>query len=183
MKVYHKALMTVVLMVALFTAGCSLCPLCGILGLGDDSSVPKHWENEEFSFDYPWDWRTLEEIWGPEAESGVADPGTATPWEKYLTSVRIEEQLLPAGSTLEAVFAQTDPQAEGEISLATSTVHGVAGYERVYEKFHGEPLRKIREVWLEKGGTIYIIHCWSTPGHFDEAQADFDLIVGSFRVK
>ena len=180
---YHKALMSVVLVVALFSVGCSLCPLCGFLGLGDYSSVPKHWESEEFSFDYPGDWRTLSEIWGQEADIGVADPGTATPWEKYLTSVRIEEQVLPPGSTLQEVLEQTDPQAEGEISERTTTVDGAVAYERVYEKFHGEPLRKIREVWLEKGGTVYIIHCWSTPGHYDEAQADFDLIVGSFRVK
>lgn len=180
---YHKGILTVVLVVALFSAGCTFCPLCGILGLGDDSSVPKRWENEEFSFDYPGDWRTLYEIWGQEADIGVADTGTATPWEKYLTSVRIETQALPEGSTLEAVFEESDPQAERVISEGTTTVDGVVAYERVYEKFHGEPLRKIREVWLEKGGTIYVIHCWSTPGHFDEALADFDLIVGSFRVK
>ena len=180
---HHKSTMSVVLVVALVSVGCSLCPLCGVLGLGDGPGPDKHWENEEFSFDYPGDWRTLSEIWGQEADIGVADPGTATPWEKYLTSVRIEEQALPPGSTLEAVFEETDPQAESEISEGTTTVDGMVAYERVYEKFHGEPLRKIREVWLEKGDTIYIIHCWSTPGHYDEAQADFDLIVGSFRVK
>ena len=182
MKGYQKALSTVVLAVALLAGGCSLCPLCGTLGLGDGPEANKHWEDDEFSFDYPGDWRTLEEIWGQEADIGVADPGTATPWEKYLTSVRIDEQALPPDSTLEEVFEGTDPQAEGEVSQGTSVVDGVLAYERVYEKFHGEPLRKIKEVWLEKGGSIYVIHCWSTPGHFDEAQTDFDLIVGSFRV-
>ena len=180
---YRKAVLTVVLVLALFSAACSLCPLCGVLGLGDGPGPDKHWENEEFSFDYPRGWRTLSEIWGQQADVGVADPGTATPWERYLTSVRIEKQALPQGSTLEEVLEQTDPQAEGEISQGTSTVDGVVAYERIYEKFHGEPLRKIREVWLEKGGTIYIIHCWSTPEHFEEAQADFDLIIGSFHVK
>ncbi|HJX39470.1 MAG TPA: PsbP-related protein, partial [Anaerolineae bacterium] len=178
-----KGILTVVLVVALFSVACSLCPLCGVLGLGDDPGVAKHWENEELSFDYPGDWRTLSEIWRQPADIGVADPGTATPWEKYLTSVRIEEQALPEGSTLEAVFEETDPQAERAISEGTTTVDGAVAYERIYEKFHGEPLRKIREVWLEKEGTIYIISCWSTPGHFEEAQSDFDLIVGSFHVK
>jgi hypothetical protein len=179
----HRVMMTVALVLTLLTAGCSICPLCGILTLGDDSTVPRHLANDEFSFDYPGDWRTLSEIWGQEAGIGVADPGTATPWEKYLTSVTIEDQALLPGSTLERVFAGTDPQAERVISEGTTTVDGAVAYERVYEKFHGEPLRKIREVWLEQGGTIYIIRCWSTPGHFDEAQADFDLIVGSFHVK
>jgi len=113
----------------------------------------------------------------------VADPGTATPWEKYLTSVRIEEQALPKGSTLEAVFEETDPRAEGEISEGTTTVDGGVAHERICEKFLGEPLRKIREVWREKGGTIYVISCWSTPGHFDEAQPDSDVIIASFCVK
>jgi hypothetical protein len=183
MKGHHKAVVTIVLVVTLFSLGCSLCPLCGMLGLGDDLSVTKHWENEQFSFDYPGHWRTLVEIWGEEAEIGVADPGTATPWEKYLTSVRIEARELPPGSTLKEAFEGTDPQAEGEVSEATTTVDGVVARERLYEKFHGEPLRKIREVWLEKDGNIYIIHCWSTPGHFDEAQADFEVIIGSFHVK
>ncbi|HJX36988.1 MAG TPA: hypothetical protein VJ714_00180, partial [Anaerolineae bacterium] len=30
---YHKAVMTVALVVALFSVACSLCPLCGVLGL------------------------------------------------------------------------------------------------------------------------------------------------------
>ncbi len=180
---YPKAALTVVLVATLFTAACSLCPLCGVLGLGGGPGPDKHWESEKFSFDYPRGWRTLAEIWGQHADIGVADPGTRTPWEKYLTSVKIEMRELPEGSTLEGVFKETDPEAEREISQGTTTVDGVVAYERVYEKFHGEPLRKIREVWLEKEGTIYIIRCWSTPGHFDEAQADFDLIIGSFRVK
>lgn len=114
MSGYHKAIVSVVLL-ALFSVGCSLCPLCGVLGLGDGPGAIRHWENEEFSFDYPGGWRTLGEIWGQQADIGVADPGTATPWERYLTSVRIEEQALPQGSTLQAVFEGTDPQAEGEI--------------------------------------------------------------------
>jgi hypothetical protein len=183
MKGYRQAVMTIAQVMALFTVGCGPCFLFSLLPPGDGPGPDKHWEKEEFSFDYPRDWRTLSEIWGQEADIGVADPGTATPWERYLTSVKIEERALPPGSTLEEVFEQTDPQAEGEISQVTSTVDGMVAYERIYEKFHGEPLRKIREVWLEKGGTIYIIRCWSTPGHFDEAQSDFDLIVGSFHVK
>jgi len=172
-----------VVLATLTTVACGACPLLGVLGLGDDPSATKQWEDEDFSFDYPGDWRTLAEIWGQGADIGVADPGTATPWERYLTSVRIEERVLPPGATVEEVFNAADPQAERVVSEGVTTVNGRVAYERVYEKYHGEPLRKIREVWLEEGGAIYVIHCWSTPGHFDEAQTDFDLIIGSFRVK
>jgi hypothetical protein len=179
----HHGLLAVVAVAALFTSACSVCPFGELLGLDERPGASRHFESADFGFEYPADWQTLSEIWGRESDVGVADPGSATPWEKYLTSVRIEKRALPPDSSLEALFQETDPQAERVISEGAITLAGATAYERVYEKFHGEPLRKIREVWLEERGTVYVISCWSTPGRYDESLADFDLIIGSFQVK
>lgn len=154
----------------------------------------KHFENDKVSFDYPRDWRTLSEI-SPGYEPGrdealnadevawVALPGSAT-------SVRIYSRELPPASSLKSVCEETYKTTwisqyvkSHTISEGTITVDGVTAYERVYQRPHGEPWYQIRDVWLEKGGRIYILSCWATPGSFDEAQDEFNLIISSFHVK
>ena len=173
-------------LVASLTLACSICRFPGFPGLGGLLDTTKHFENDKFSFDYPGGWRTLSESWPalqPSNDVGVADPGSSTMFEKYLTSVTILTKELPLDSSLEAMMAETDPQGEGEVSVSTTIVDGVAAYERVYEKFRGEPLHWIREIWLQKGDRIYIISCWTTPGRVEKAQVDFNMIIESFHVK
>jgi hypothetical protein len=155
-----------------------------------------HFENDEISFDYPGDWQTLSWFW-PEYQPGhneyldadqligVADPASSTPWEKYTTSVSVERKEMPAGSSLQDVFEQAYQNIDQAVAISegTAVVDGVTAYERVYKLPHGEPWFQIRDLWLEQGGTIYIISCWALPSHFDEAQADFDIITASFHVK
>jgi hypothetical protein len=158
-----------------------------------------HFENDQFAFDYPAGWQTLDAIWGdrftPASENelgareinGVADPATSTPWERYSVYCEVAVRELPAGRTLEEVYHEaylTSPAAiEQVISETTLTVDGVTAYEYIYTQFWGEPLWQRRDVWLEKNGVIYILTCKALPNRFEERQADFDLIVNSFHVK
>jgi hypothetical protein len=114
----------------------------------------------------------------------VADPASSTPWEKYTTSVSVERKEMPAGSSLQDVFEQAYQNIDQAVAISegTAVVDGVTAYEKVYKLPHGEPWFQIRDLWLEKGSTIYIISCWALPDHFDEAQVDFDTIVNSFHV-
>jgi hypothetical protein len=166
----------------------------GATGSGEQAN---HFENDEISFDYPEGWQTLSELW-PEYQPGhdvyldadqligVADPASSTPWEKYTTSVSVERREMPSGSSLQDVFEQAylkNADLVVAVSEGTAVVDGVTAYEKVFKRPHGEPWFQIRDLWLEEGGKIYILSCWALPDHFDEAQADFDAIVGSFHVK
>lgn len=169
------------------------CSLSGLFGLEGDST-PKHFENDEISFDYQGGWRTFAELWPSyepshdvtlDAEElvGVAVSG-------FSRSVRIERKELPLGATLKDVYEQTYKSSwiseyvkSYTISEETTTVDGVTALEKVYKRPHGEPWYQMREVWLEKDGTVYILSCWALPDNFDEAQEEFRLIIGSFHVK
>lgn len=183
--------------VALVSMGL-LASFCICLGLfmlwGTNQPAIRHFENDDFSFDYPGGWRTFSEIWSSYEPgydealdanelTGVALPGLSR-------SVRIESREVPPGSSLKEVYEQTyqgtwirEYVKSNTVSEGTITVDGVKAYEKVYKRPHGEPWYQMRDVWLEKGGRIYILSCWATPNSFDEAQEDFNLIIDSFHVK
>ena len=161
---------------------------------GNNIQTMKHFENDKLSFDYPRDWGTLSEIW-PEHEPGHdealnADEVAGVALPRSSMSVRVYSRKLPPGSSLKSVYEETYENTwisqyvkSHTISEGTITVDGVTAYERVYKRPHGEPWYQIRDVWLEKGGRIYILSCWATPDSFDEAQHEFNLIINSFHVK
>jgi hypothetical protein len=184
----------------LFGAG-QVTPLVQNRGM----SGAKHFDNGEFSFDYPGDWQTFTEFWpsaygfpykavrDPELDAeqltGVLVPSSQPMQPQKLvfwTSVRIETKVLPAGDSLQEVYERTYSQGypkSNSISDKTLPVNGVTALEKMYRKPHGEPWYQVREVWLQKNGKIYIISCWAFPSSFDANQPAFNLIVDSFRVK
>ncbi len=170
---------------------------CGAWGgAGGGAASDGHYEDEAVAFDYPHSWRTLDTFFdaytpghnpelGADEVIAVADPATSTPWEKFTTSARVLRRDLPAGMTLEALVEQTYARMpiERDISQEALTAAGVPALERVYEQYRGEPLYRVRDVWLEKDGVVYILSFRAMPDGFDEAQADFDRIVESFVVR
>jgi len=169
----------------------SLTLACSLLGGG---ATPKHFENDEISFDYPGGWRTFSEVWStwePQRDPSLdAEEIVGVVASGFSRSVRIERRELPSGSSLKDVYEQTyqntwisEYATSHAISEGTITVDGVTAYEKVYQRPHGEPWYQMREVWLEKGGRVYILSCWAKPGQFDEAQEEFNLIIESFHVK
>jgi hypothetical protein len=156
----------------------------------------RRFDNGEILFEYPRDWESFAQIWadfkpGHDVELdadlvvGVADTGTATGWERFTTSVRVFRREMPADSSLEEVAEQAyqGMTIEEVISEGTTVVDNVTAYEWVYLKYHGEPLYRVREIWLEKGGRIYIVSCRTTPDAVEEAEEGFNAIIGSFHVK
>lgn len=177
-----------------------ICVLVALVGVVACSASPggafRRFENGEILFEYPRDWESFAQIWtdfkpGHDVELdadlvvGVADTGTAVVFERFTTSVRVLSREMPADSSLGEVVEQAyrDMSIEEAISEDTTAVDDVTAYEWVYLKFYGERLYRFREVWLEKGGQIYIVSCRSTPDAVDEAEEDFNAIIGSFHVK
>jgi PsbP-like protein len=196
--------------------GCSVLCLCTVLisggayfllsaGQVTGLSGIKHFDNSEFSFDYPGTWQPFDDFWpsaygvpykvvrdpalDAEQLTGVLVPASSLmpPQRRvYWTSVRIETKVLPAGDSLQEVYKRTYSQGypkSDSISDRTLSVNGVTALEKIYRKPLGEPWYQVREVWLQKNGKIYIISCWAFPSSFEARQPAFNLIVDSFRVK
>jgi hypothetical protein len=43
--------------------------------------------------------------------------------------------------------------------------------------------RKVKEVWFEKNGFAYVILIIALPKDFDSQQANFDIILNSFKIR
>lgn len=163
-----------------------------------DKSSNKHFSAAGISFDYPGSWKSISEIF-PTYKPGhdndldaeqlgcVVDAASSTRFEKFTTSVKIEKKEMPSGSNIKDVFDQTYRNYANKSLVAMSektyTTGGSIAYEKVYKRPHGEPWYQIRDVWLEKNGTIYIISCSAFPQSFARAQEDFDEIISSFKIK
>jgi hypothetical protein len=155
-----------------------------------------HVDTGEIAFDYPDGWQSLSEIWpsyqgghNPEFDAdeltGAADTSRSLT-QRYTASVIVMTREIPDGASMADVYDQVYaamPSVRGSITEGTLTVDGVTAYERIYEHPSGEPWYRIRDIWLERNGRIYILSCRTLPGSFDAAQEDFDAIVASFHVE
>jgi PsbP-like protein len=185
-----------------------LVSISGYIKINGNQSNTKSFQNNQISFSYPSIWVSFSDFWPSNFRfsynhsvdkklnaiviTGVLDPKSNTPLEKYTTSVDIETK--NTSGTLKNAFDGTyaslsqSSMASGaslfqEISERILTVDGVTAYEKVYNIPHGEPYYQIRDVWLDKNGKIYIISCRAFPNNFNKSQNDFDLIINSFHVK
>jgi hypothetical protein len=155
-----------------------------------------HFANERLSFNYPPHWRPLSSFgpaqkYGYDREfdamelAGVADPRSLTLLEKYTTWVVIEAKPR-APREGEQTLQQELDRRYGKyrvLSTRTLTVDGVTAYEKIYQRPHGEAWQQLRDIWLQKGNTLYVISCRALPERFAAVQADFNRIIGSFHVK
>jgi PsbP-like protein len=180
----------------------------GCIDFNGNQSNTKNFQNNEISFNYPSTWVSFSDFWpsnfgfsynlsedqnlNTTEITGVLDPKSNTPLEKYTTSVKIEEK--NSSGNLKEDFDATysslskSSRASGtslfhEISEGSLTVDGVTAYEKVYKIPHGEPYYQIKDVWLDKNGKIYIISCRAFPNNFNQSQNDFNTIINSFQVK
>jgi PsbP-like protein len=189
-----------ILFILISTSGC--------IDFKGDLANTKSFQNKEIYFSYPSSWVSFSDFWPsnfgfsykPSTDqelnatviTGVLDPKSNTPIEKYSTSVKIETK--NNSGTLKETFDNTysslshSSKASGKslfqnISERILTVDGVSAYEKVYKIPHGEPYYQIRDVWIYKNGKIYIISCRAFPNNFNQSQNDFDIIINSFHVK
>jgi hypothetical protein len=165
-------------------------------------------QNSEISFDYPSNWVTFSDFWpstfgfqynysedddlNATEIAGVLNPDSKTAMEKYSVSVKIEtinstrdlkEIFNSTYSALSNKYNSANATIFQEISEGNLTVDGVTAYEKVYKLPHGEPYYQIRDIWLKKNNTIYIISCRTFPSNYNESQNDFNIIINSFHVK
>ncbi|HEY9075558.1 MAG TPA: hypothetical protein VIO61_03370 [Anaerolineaceae bacterium] len=80
-------------------------------------------------------------------------------------TITIAKRVLPTGSGLEKEFEATYQKIQKEIRKDTQG-EGIMDQQkalvREYERPWGEPWIRFRDVWIEKGGTIFVLSCKST---------------------
>lgn len=153
------------------------------------------------SFKYPegWqrtDWSDIEYGIIPVAdinmELSFADPKSAEKYDGYnnyfYTVVTIVKAQLPFGFSLKGAydnkFTEVTPGFTFEsMSDSTTTVDGEKAYVKTYTVVESGVQRKVKEVWFEKKGFAYVIVFIALPKDFDGQQANFDVILNSFRVQ
>jgi hypothetical protein len=158
------------------------------------SSEPHQYINPAFTFDYPSDWQTMEELWGfQQLDKNYYD----LEFQEIVmvTSVQkkgefgayfaVASRVLPDGSTIESVFHNTYSQIHNEIRVASETtinLNGISALVKNYERPWGEPWWQFQDVWLENDGTIYLLsfHC---VGSIEKYQEDLNFILNSFSFK
>lgn len=158
------------------------------------SSNPNIFEYTAFSFTYPSNWQTMEELWGGERQNKNYE-GLGLQEIIMITSVRKKGQFgawfavatkaLSEGESLDSVFETTYSNIKTSIrseSETTGDLNGIPVLIKDYERASGEPWWRYHDVWLEKDGTIYLLsfHCL---GSIEKYQEDLDLILNRFTLK
>ncbi len=139
------------------------------------------------SFNYPSEWKELNV--SPPNLVGVGDPNSVDNQTKNVnTVVAIQKTAIPAGQTLKQVydttyqeFAQTDSSFK-TVSDTTMTVDGTTAYVNTHLINVDGVQKQEQAVWLLKNGYAYVILCGALPSQFSSQQANFNMIINSFKV-
>lgn len=146
----------------------------------------KHFQKDGISFDYPSNWKIGEIYDLPGAVVGVS--------ESSQVDVKIFKKQIPTDSSLKEVYYTSianhsttlEKYCYQQISNKTIAIDSTIGYDTVFQIGCNstQTRQKIREVWLERNGYIYIIQCTVIPPEiFPSKNAAFDEIINSFHVK
>lgn len=171
MKTFHTALIILFIFAVIMISGCI---------------SNKHYDDHGISFNYPANWQAGDIYDLPGAVVDVS--------KNSQINVKIYKKNITADSDLENIFNQSltnltsssSKYCYQQISSNRITVDGQPAIENIYQLGCNstQTRQKIREVWLEKNGYIYIISCTAIPPEINcETNSDFDMIINSFHIK
>jgi len=156
---------------------------------------PRTYEHEAFTFTIPAGWQTMEEAFGQSASSGEYyglgvrtlvmiqhPPGRG----KGKAFFAVAFSPLAEGQALESRFTQAYQTAIPEVRDASTRRFeqgALSGYEITYKRPWGEPWWQFRDIWLEKGGIIYVLSFHTLPESFAAYSDTFEQILKSFQFK
>lgn len=163
----------------------------------------KPFENNEIVFAYPESWVNSADFWPPtfrfnyeysydhdldaQEVAFFIDPDSSTPNEKYTTWVKIEKKPIPSDSSLKNEFNKIYNNNFSSYKIISNQSlrlgMNTTAYEIVYQKYLGEQLYQVRDVWQEKNGTIYIITCWTLHSNHQKAQGYFQKVINTLHIK
>jgi hypothetical protein len=146
----------------------------------------KHYDANGISFNYPSSWQAGVVYDLPGALVEVS--------ESSQVDVKIFKKNISNNSSLETIYNESltnhtrklDKYCYQQISSKNIIVDGVPAYETIYQLGcnSSQTRQKIREIWLEKNGYIYIISCIAIPPEiYPNKSKDFDMIINSLHIK
>ena len=169
-------LVMVLLFSVVFASGC--------VSNGNQTNTNKTYSQNNISFKYPGSWEIVNAT-SPNAVVAVANPKTVENGSPT-TLVVIQKPDVAAGSDINTVYStnyaklfnNTDYQ---RVSEGNITVNGVNALENIYKTNTTVEPTQYRAVWLNEGGNIYVILCIAKVSDFDSQQANFNLILDTFK--
>jgi hypothetical protein len=175
MKKYALFIITILALVV-FASGCT--------------NQDKTYSKNGVSFTYPESWQEIMNVKTEFAVAAVGDPDSVDQSTGNVNTVVIVQKIpLPSGSTLKqdydsnyARLAAQDPSYR-VISENTRTVDGTTAYVNTHTVNVNGVQKQEEAVWLEKGGNIYVILCGTFPAVFESQQANFDMIINTFKIQ
>jgi len=150
----------------------------------DNNNETNMYSANGVSFQYPHSWGVAT-VTSPNGVAAVGDPNTVvngTP----TTSVVIQKANATASTGLKQAYDENyanffNNTNKTKVSEAQLTLDGAQVYENVYTSSENGVTKKYRAVWLQKGNNIYVILCSALTEAYDSQQANFDLIINSFK--
>lgn len=154
------------------------------------------YENDAFRFTIPAGWQTHEEVWGRPMQEDqdyyglglnavitIQYPpgqGQGNAFFAVATAPLTAEEDLEA--QYERAYIQAVPAVEDE-SRQLYEHKDISGFEITYKRPWGEPWWRFRDIWLQRGGVVYVLSFHASPASYETYQDTLDQIVDSFSFK
>lgn len=167
-----------------------------ILAQSCQPAGPRPYEGDAFALTIPAGWETYAETWGREMQAGkdfyglgvqtvftMQSPGGKGKGTAFFS---VAAAPLEAGETLadrfERAYANRVPEIE-DVKQEPYSRGDLSGFQINYRRPWGEPWWRFNDIWLEKGGVVYVLSFHTAPNGYDLAVAMMEEIVGSFGFK
>lgn len=116
----------------------------------------------------------------------MGDPTTIVN-EKPTTSVIIQKYNNTNHYNLQTAYEQNylkffNNTGKTKVSVGNFTLNNAQAYETVYTSSESGLKKKYRAVWLQEGGNIYVILGSAKVEDYDGQNANFDLVINTFRL-
>ncbi len=136
-------------------------------------------------FQYPQSWGVAK-VNSTGGIAAVGDPQTIVNG-KPTTSVVIQEYNNTNYYSLQTAYEQNylkffNNTGKTKVSVGNFTLNNDQAYETVYISSESGVKKKYRAVWLQKDRNIYVILCSARAEDYDGQNANFDLIINTFRL-
>jgi hypothetical protein len=150
------------------------------------SNSTQTYNGDQFTFNYPASWQQLSSQ-AQNSTAAVGDPATADSNGNVQVNVVIQKSIKPSGMTLQKYYNETYTQFAAQnlsykqLSDGTIVLNGKIALENVY-RINTGTLEQKRAVWIQNGSIIYIILCSAPVSEYNNQQANFNVIIDSFKL-
>ena len=181
MKKYFLFIIIIVLSIIL-TSGCTSS---GNQTANNTSNIQTY-SGDQFTFNYPPGWQQIASQ-AQNSTVAVGDPSTADSNGNVQVNVEIQKSVKPSNVTFGQYYNDTYTQFAAQnlgykqLSDGTIVVNGKTALENVYRINMGT-LEQKRAVWIQNGKIVYIILCTAPVSQYNNQQANFNIIVNSFKL-